>query len=136
MKSVRSFILLSSFLSIIFLDSCKNNGPYKPDYENIGGYVIGKETCNIDETNDYWLIDFTYYPDQPQIGDTLSLNRITYTNVLKVKGLDQDLKHIGMKVAIDYNKISSRHLTMVCAVDSPIVYYLKEIFIISQGEIR
>ena len=137
MKRKLFYLTIFLFAALFFISvSCNNKRPFKPDYTNIGGYVIGKETCNIDETNDYCLLDFTVYANQPQIGDTLLLNGITYTNVLKVKGLDEKAKHIGMKVAIDYNKISKRELTMGSTVDSPVVYNLKEIFIIYQFEIR
>ena len=128
------FFILASFY--FFLFSCNNKQPFKPDYSNIGGYVIGKETCSTNETNDYWLLDFTVYPNSPHLGDTLVLNNITYTNVLKVKGLDPRLKQIGMKVSIDYNKVSNKELTTGCTVSSPVIYLLKEIFIIDQGEIR
>lgn len=132
------FYLITFLLTVLFFIaiSCNNKQPFKPDYKNIGGVVIGKETCNTDDANDYWLIDFNYYPDQPQRGDTLILDGIIYTNVLKVKGLDPKLKHIGIGVAIDYNKIGDRELTTGCTVNSPVVYNLKEIFIIDQGEIR
>lgn len=73
-------------LIVLVLGSC-NKQPFTPDYKNIGGYVIGKETCSANETDDYWLLDFTVYPNSPQIGDTLILNGATYTNVLKLKGL-------------------------------------------------
>jgi hypothetical protein len=126
--------ILASFYFISL--SCNNKQPYRPDYSNIGGYVIGKETCNTDDTNDYWLLDFAVYPNSPHIGDTLVLNSITYTNVLKVKGLDPRFKQIGFKVSIDYKTISSKNLTTGCTVSSPMVYFLKEIFIINQGEIR
>lgn len=128
------YFLLVTFYLISF--SCNNKEPFKPDYSNIGGYVIGKETCNTDDTNDYWLLDFTVYPNSPHIGDTLVSNSITYTNVLKVKGLDPRLKQFGMRVSIDYKKISSNELTTGCTVPSPVIYFLKEIFIINQGEIR
>lgn len=131
-----SFIFLLAALSFIFY-SCNTKEPYKPDYSNIGGYVIGNETCSTDASNDYWLLDFTVYPNSPQVGDTLVLNGITYTNVLKVKGLDQSLKKIGARVSIDYNKISStKIITTGCTVSFPVVYSLKEIFIINQGEVR
>lgn len=124
-------------ISIFYIfSSCNNKTPFKPDYSNIGGYVIGKESCDTNETNDYWLLDFNVYPNTPHVGDTLILNGITYTNVLKVKGLDPRLKQIGMRVSIDYNKISARELTMGCSVRSPEVYFLKEILIIYQFEIR
>ena len=64
-------------LTICSAGSCKKP-PFKTDYENIGGYVIEKETCNIDETQNYWLLDFTVYPNSPKVGDTLVLNGVTY----------------------------------------------------------
>jgi len=116
--------------------SCKKP-PFKPDYKNIGGYVIGKENCNADINQDYWLLDFTVYPNSPKIGDTLILNGTTYTNVLKLKGLDPRLKQVDMKVSIDYKIISSNKIiTSGCTAATAITYPLKEIFIINQGEIR
>ena len=62
---------------------------------------------------------------------------ITYTNVLKVKGLDERLKQIGMRISIDYDTVSpGKIITSGCSVSNPIVYALKELFIINQGEIR
>jgi hypothetical protein len=135
-KRLHVILIFFSLPCLIFLSSCNNKQPYKPDYSNIGGYVIGKENCNTDESNDYWLLDFTFYPNSPQIGDTLTLNGILYTNVLKVKGLDPRFKQIGFRVSIDYKDISDRKYTSGCTVGTPIVYFLKEIFIIDQGEIR
>ncbi|MBY0477728.1 MAG: hypothetical protein K2Q24_08765 [Chitinophagaceae bacterium] len=101
-------LLIGSIVIITILasGSC-NKPPYKPDYKSITGFVIGKETCNTDESQDYWLIDFTYDPNPPTVGDTLLFNGNTYTNVLKTKGLDQRLKVIGMSVSIDYRIISA-----------------------------
>jgi len=128
--------LLLTCLFLLAL-SCNNKQPYKPDYKDLGGYVIGKETCQADETQDYWLLDFTVFPNQPQLGDTLTLNGRTYTNVLKVKGLDNRLKHIGMRVGIDYMTVTPNKIaTSGCTVASPVTYFLKEIFIIHQFEIR
>lgn len=76
------FISFFSLACLIFFESCKNNGPYSPDYKNVKGYVIGKETCNMDDAKDYWLIDLTFFPDTQQYGDTLLLNGTTYTNPL------------------------------------------------------
>jgi len=117
--------------------SCNNKQPLKPNYSNIGGYVIGNENCYADSTKDYWLLDFTVYINSPEIGDTLKLNGITYTNVLKVKGLDSRLQKIGAKVSIDYNTISSdKIISTGCTVSTPVTYALKEIYIINQFEIR
>ncbi|MEJ7676392.1 MAG: hypothetical protein WKG06_00625 [Segetibacter sp.] len=63
-----------------------------PIFKIATGYVIGKESCNTDETKDYWLVDLIYLQSAPQYGDTLVLNGITYTNVIKTKDLDERLK--------------------------------------------
>ena len=122
---------------VLLMMACNNKRPFKPDYDNIGGIVIGKETCNSNLNQDYWLLDFSVYPNSPQIGDTLTLNGITYTNVLKVKGLGERLRQIGMRVSIDYKTITPvKVVTSGCSVANPITYALKEMFIINQGEIR
>lgn len=135
----QKFLSLTGYLFIItFLvaGSCKRD-PYIVEYKNIKGYVIGKETCNTEETKDYWLIDFTYGSNNPKVGDTLVLNGNTYTNVLKTKGLDQQLKIIGLRVSIDYNTISTNKIsTTGCSVTTPITYQLKEVTIQNQFEIR
>lgn len=132
------YLFAFSFLILMTLSSGScNKPPFKPDYQNIAGYVIGKEVCNADENNDYWLLDFTVYPNSPQIGDTLILNGVTFTNVLKVKELGARLKHTGIMVSIDYKKISSNKIiTTGCTEPNSITYPLKEIFIINQFEIR
>jgi hypothetical protein len=128
---------ISGLLIFSSLVSCNNKEPFRPPYDNIGGYVIGTETCNTNTDQNYWLLDFTVYSNSPHIGDTLFLNGVTYTNVLKVKGLDAKLKLIGMRVSIDYNVVSpNKTITTGCTVDSPITYNLKELFIINQFEIR
>ena len=125
-----------SYILLISVSSCKSE-PYIVDYKNIKGYVIGKETCNTDENQDYWLIDFTDAPNPPKVGDTLLFNGITYTNVLKTRGLDQQLKILGLRVSIDYRIISAdKVVTTGCNVLSPETYNLKELTILNQGEIR
>ncbi len=132
-----AFNFIIFFLSLLlFFEACKRQ-PYSPDFNEADGYVIGKETCNTDETKDYWLIDFTYDSNAPQYGDTLILNGITYTNVIKTKDLDKKLKQIGLRVFIDFKTITSDKIeTTGCNVSTPETYKLKELFIISQGEIR
>lgn len=135
-KCILLLFASSIIVSSLILSSC-NKEPYKPDYSSIAGYVIAKEKCNINEKQDYWLIDFTYDPNPPKVGDTLVLNGVAYNNVLKTKDLAQGLKQIGMRVDIDYKTISeSKIITTGCTVTNPVTYSLKEIFIINQGEIR
>lgn len=136
MKQKICFFLPLIPLTLLLSGSC-NKPPYKPDYENIGGFVIGKETCHADPAENYWLLDFRVYPNSPQVGDTLTLNGITYTNVLKVRGLDPRLQQYGMRVSIDYKTITSNKIvTSGCTVANPVTYLLKEITIINQFEIR
>lgn len=107
-----------------------NKPPYKTTYINIGGYVIGKEYCYLDDIKDNWLLDLTVYSNSQKIGDTLTLNGITYTNVVKVKGLEQRLKQIGMRVSIDYKSISKSVIMVTyCDVATSVTYALKEIYI-------
>ena len=134
---MRYQLILYISLSALILVSCSNKEPFIPDYNNIQGYVIGKENCTTDETKDYWLIDFTYGSNNPHVGDTVLVNGFTFNNVLKTKGLDQQLKIIGMRVSIDYRIISSTKLTSIgCDVLNAVTYSLKELTILHQGEIR
>ena len=132
-----SIFLFAVFLfAFILYSSCKPD-PYIVENKNIKGYVIGKETCNTDESNDYWLIDFTYGTNNLHVGDSLFFNGTTYTNVLKTKGLSQQLKSVGLRVSIDYNSISVNKIsTTGCAVTPSFTFLLKEVIIKNQFEIR
>ena len=136
------YILFSSFISLVifcFCAGCSNNQePYVADFKTIKGYVIGKETCNTDESQDLWLIDFTYLPNPaPIVGDSLVYNGIKYRNVLKTRGLVQEFKTIGLPVSIDYKIITTdKVITNGCTVTTPAVYPLKELMILNQFEIR
>ena len=135
MENIKKLIL--AITCLFFLYSCTNNRKPWPAPLNIGGYVIGHEICNTDLNQDYWLLDFTAYPNQPHIGDTLVLNGIKYTNVLKVKGLSEKFRQIGMAVAFDYKKVTPNIvITTGCTISNPETYPLKELIIINQGEIR
>ena len=129
-------LLLQTCTISLFVLSC-NKPPYKPDYTEAGGYVIANETCSLDASQDYWLVDLTYYQDTPQYGDTITINNTTFTNVVKVKGLDQRLKQIGMTVSFDFKTVTPNRVeTTGCSVTNSVTYKLKELFIINQFEIR
>ena len=134
-QKIRKFIFLFTVIVSLFF-SCKKR-PYIPDYTNTGGFVIGRETCKTNEIEDYWLVDLSFYPNTPPYGDTLILSGITYTNVVKVKTLDQRLKQIGMKVSLDFKTVTpNKIITSGCNVSNPVTYVLKVLFIINQFEIR
>ena len=49
----QTIILFAVFLfAFLLYSSCKPD-PYIIEYKNIKGYVIGKEACITDESNDY-----------------------------------------------------------------------------------
>lgn len=124
-----------TFFGLLFLSCSKE--PFKPDYKEAGGYVIGKESCKANDSEEYWLVDLTVYPNTPQYGDTLTLNGIDYTNVVKLKGLDVRLQQNGARVAIDFKTVTQdKVITNGCSVINPTTYALKELFIINQAEIR
>ena len=98
------------------------------------GYVIGKESCNEDTSKDYWLIEIVSSSSATQqYGDTLTLNGVKYTNVIKATGLSQTLKIAGEKVGFDFNIACTATLTMGCAIDTPKIYKLKLANIIHSG---
>jgi hypothetical protein len=136
MKHQTLFRLNLLIFSIALLFACRKD-PAKVDYLNVGGYVIGKETCKGNDADEYWLLDLTVYPNTPQYGDNLTLNGTTYSNVIKLKGLDQRLRVVGMKVSIDFRTITpDKVVTPSCTVSFPTIYALKEITILNQFEIR
>lgn len=118
------FIVLIVF---IFLDSCKDNGPWTPPFYIAVGTVIGKESCHVDEDEDYWLISIHSSPSKRQdYGDKLVIDGVGYTNVIKVTELDGKLKIIGQKVGFDfYIDDETAYLTTGCEVTDPVVYKLK-----------
>lgn len=121
----------------VFFTNGKCKGPYIMENKNVKGFVIAKENCNTNENLDYWLIDLTYLPNTPQFGDTLTLNGITYQNVVKTNELSSQLKGIGVKVSIDYKSFSPIKInTAGCNIPISQTYSLKEIYILNQFEIR
>lgn len=122
------------FLSLYIL-SCNSRFP-DPNFENAGGYVIGKERCNTDTTKDYWLIDFSIAPLPNNYGDSLLLNGTTYRHVVKTTGIAAQFKFIGAKVDFDFRLSISPVQTINCNVANPLTYLLKEMQVLSQAEIR
>jgi hypothetical protein len=131
---MKLLLLLLIFLGIYNI-SCKTE-PYKPNFEIAGGYVIGKEKCNLDTTKDYWLIDFSIYPLPNNYGDSLILNGITYKHVVKTTQLAAQFKLISSRVGFDFYLTASSVQTSNCSVSNPITYSLKEMQILRQSEIR
>jgi len=127
------FVLIIIFSSVFF--ACKDK-PFKPNYENAGGFVIGKEKCNADTTKDYWLVDLSIFPLQNTYGDTLVFNGITYNHLVKTLELSPEFKFIGARVDFDFHLSAFAIQTNNCTIVSPFVFILKEMDVLAQGEIR
>ena len=118
---------------IAMLVSFVTVGCYKPPEEDdtqfIDGYVIGRESCYQDGSLNYWLIDCTVRArwQTPQIGDSLIIDSVQYSNVIKLKSLPSELGIIGMPIAIGYTAVKERSISVGCNITSPTVYYLREI---------
>lgn len=124
-------------MGAIINSSCRRPGGFVPSYKSAEGYVIGKENCHSDPDKDYWLVDFDFETNTPQIGDTVEIDGIKYNHVLKVIGLDPRIKEIGKIVWIDYDSISkSKIITRGCSIDNVKTYPSREIFIKYQNERR
>lgn len=128
-------LLYSLIVTITLFLSCKGK-PFKPNFENAGGYVIGKEKCNADTTKDYWLIDLSIFPLQNSYGDKLAMNGATYNHLVKTTGLAPQFKIIGVRVDFDFHLTSFRIQTNNCSSSSPVTFLLKEMTVLVQGEIR
>ena len=128
-------IILSVLLSAAFM-SC-NKDPFTPPYDEAVGYVIGKETCNMDENKDFWLINIISSSSvRQQYGDTVELDGLIYTNAVKSTGLSESLKRIGQKVGIDFTITDTSSSTTNCIVTNPVTYKLKIATILSSFEVR
>lgn len=121
-----SITLLISAIFFIIVSGCNNKQPFKPPYDGASGTVIAKETCNSDQSKDYWLIEIHSASSvQQQFGDKLTINGITYTNVIKTLDLPESLKIAGQKIGFDFTIPGTATSTPNCSASNPVVYTLK-----------
>lgn len=134
MKMISYSILF--FCSVCFL-ACHRDNVKKLDYDLVGGYVVGKERCHSDTTQDYWLVDLTAVPaDDRKFGDTVRINGWDFYKLVKTKDLAPQFKFYGAKVMFGAKWSSSHVSSTNCDVPSPITYSLIEMKIVDQGELR
>jgi len=89
--------------------SCKRD-PFKPNFEHAGGFVIGKEVCKANPEEDYWLIDLSYFTNLPDksYGDTITINGVFYSHMIKTKQLLTEFKQPGKKVSFHFHLSSAK----------------------------
>lgn len=136
MKSLLNTLLILTLVLISISSSCKRE-PFTPDFFHAGGFVIGKENCNADPNNDYWLVDLSFPLNTvTTYGDTITVNGTFYTNMIKTKELLNDFKVIGKKVSFDFYLSSNKVETTNCTIPNPVTYRLKDMDVIASFEIR
>jgi hypothetical protein len=122
----------------VLLATC-SHGPLDESNDNVAdAYVIAQETCYQDSSMNAWLLDCTVLPpfQRDQIGDTMMIDNVHYTNVIRIRNLDPVLQHIGLAVTVFFSNISEKKISEHCDVASPKVYLLREIVATHQGEAR
>ena len=136
---MKQLIQSLSILAIIIISmaaSCRRE-PFKPDFEHAGGYVIGKETCKSNPDSDYWLIDLSHPSNVlTTYGDTITVDGVFYTNMVKTAELPVALKTVGKKVSFDFKLSNGKVETTGCTVPVPVTYKRKEMKIIASFIIR
>lgn len=130
---LKNILIAFSSAGIFCSYSCNNKEPYELPYEISAGKVIGRESCFVDTAKNYWLVDLTVYPNTKQYGDTISLNGVTYTNVVKTSGLKSPFNQIGKKVGLSFTISADPIQTQGCNVSYPITYNLKVLKVIAEG---
>ena len=136
MKLISLALLFLIMLLILSSSSCKRD-PFKPDFDHAGGYVIGKEVCKADTTQDYWIIDLSLdYTASNTFGDTITIDGISYNHMIKTTGLLPQFHVVGKKISFDCRFSTSKVQTTGCTVANPITYNLKDMDVLASGEIR
>ena len=125
------------FFCCVCLLACHRENVKKLDYDLVGGYVVGKEHCHSDTTQDFWLVDLSAVPtDHRKFGDTLQINGWNFYRLVKTKELAPQFKYFGAKVMFGAKWSSSQALSSNCDVASSVTYSLIEMRIVDQFELR
>jgi hypothetical protein len=125
------------FFCSVCLLACNGDGVKELDYDMVGGYVVGKELCHSDTTQDYWLVDLSAVPtDNRKFGDTVRIGGWDFYKLVKTKQLAPQFKYYGAKVMFGARWSQSRVTSSNCDVASPVTYSLIEMKIVDQGELR
>ncbi len=128
MKPFKFFYPYILLLVIVILYSCRDDIlPYPLEK----GTILGKEICQQDVLQDYWLINL-----DKSYGDTLTYKGILYNHVVKTKQLDPLLKKNGMRVILGFDISTDKIASANCSFPSSETYPLKVLQLRSQSELR
>jgi hypothetical protein len=126
MKVLKNILLSTIF--IITANACSRE-PYVDTLTVIGlGVVIGKDDCTGNILTDYVVIALNHPGNTWHEGDTLFVNGIQYTNVVKVavqNPADHVLRTIGQKVAFKFEKQLPSQNNPSCTAPNAIINPVK-----------
>lgn len=117
---------------VLFLSgiSCKSGGYILP-YTVDRAIVIGTERCFLDESKNYWLLNFN-----GNYGDTLTYNGTLYHHVVKTDQLHILLKKTGMRVFLSFDMSSNKMSSTQCDVVPAKNYFLRTLKLHTQSELK
>jgi hypothetical protein len=96
-------------LTLLILGSIfwKCGGDFEPDYEIVGCRVIKTESCSTD-TLCLLVADIPYPSNKRLYDDTLTVDGVQYTGVLKTHNLPPRYQLLGEKLRIEFNVRNSQ----------------------------
>ena len=112
------FITLGALVFSLF--SCTDKPPFKPDYENAVGLIIGSEGCKQDPSQNAWFIQFSGpNAGNKSYGENITYNAKSYSNVVKTYTLPDSAKVAGKQYLFDFYIEEKTH-AQVCDVDNAV----------------
>jgi len=106
---MKTFIRLAAVLTLLILGSVfwRCGGDFKPDYEIIGCRVIKIYHCSTD-TLCLLVADIPYPSNKGLYDDTLTVDGVLYTGVLKTYDLPLRYQVAGEKLRIEFKVMNSQ----------------------------
>jgi hypothetical protein len=125
----------SLIICLIFMFACSKPPAVDMNHFVGIGQILAKETCTGDDLSEYWIIDLYHQANTFKDGDSLFLNGIQYTNVIKATISNPfSVRGIGQKVVFDFERKLPVQNTRSCSVSNPVTYQVKQV-VIKRGEV-
>ncbi|MGV3509480.1 MAG: hypothetical protein ACO1N7_09345 [Sphingobacteriaceae bacterium] len=116
-QKIKSIALGALFFSTF---SCNDKPPFKPDYENAVGLIIGSEDCKQEPSQNAWFIQFSGpNAGNKSYGENITYNAKSYSNVVKTYTLPDSSKVAGKRYLVDFY-IEEKTNSQVCDVDNAV----------------
>lgn len=99
----------------------------KPKYSHGVGFVVIRETCFLDPTNDPWIVDISYPVPQSEFGDSINIDGINYLHAVRSFDLPDSMKIEGLAIDFDFLSNGKKATLSGCNADSSSIFNLKEV---------